>query len=403
MDSERIILNQTVVVHGDRITHVGPADRVEIPDGALRIDGTDQFLLPGLAEMHGHVPPMTAPREFIDSVLMLYVATGITTVRGMLGWPDQLELRAETNRGDLIAPTLYLAGPSFNGNSISSPEQADQRVREHAAEGWDLLKIHPGLTRAEYDAMANAARESSITFGGHIPADVGLDHALRMGQRSIDHLDGYLEYMDGFNGPVSDAQLAEVVEMTKAAGTWVVPTMALWEVLFGVADLDELMSYPELKYMPPNQVNSWRNQHVQRQSNPNFNEAAAQQAIDNRNRLLGALNDGGAGILMGTDAPQQFSVPGFSLHRELEVMASVGMSPYDILKSGTANVGDYFQGYDAFGRIAPGHRADLILTAANPLEDIGNLQEQRGVMLRGRWLPQSAIDAELDKIAARYE
>ncbi|HEX2093150.1 MAG TPA: hypothetical protein VHG28_12135, partial [Longimicrobiaceae bacterium] len=157
MDTSRTLPDQTVLVRGDRIVQVGPSARVRVPAGARVIDGRGKFLMPGLAEMHGHIPPPQAPQEYTESVLFLYLANGITTVRGMLGAPNQLPLRERAARGELLSPTLYLAGPSFNGSSVSSPEEAVRMVRQQKAEGWDLLKVHPGLTRAEYDAMARTA------------------------------------------------------------------------------------------------------------------------------------------------------------------------------------------------------------------------------------------------------
>ena len=102
---------------------------------------------------------------------------------------------------------------------------------------------------------------------------------------------------------------------------------------------------------------------------------------------------------MGTDAPQQFSVPGFSLHRELRKMAESGMSPYEILVTGTRNVGAYFPA-DSFGTIAAGQRADLLLLDGDPLASLDNVARQSGVMVRGRWLSRSEIDARLARIAA---
>ena len=401
--TDRLREGQTVVVEGERIVAVGPADAVEVPDGATVIDGAGKYLLPGLAEMHGHIPPPTAPRDFIENVLFLYVANGITTVRGMLGWPGQLALREEANRGALVAPTLYLAGPSFNGNSVGSPEQARQMVREQVAEGWNLLKIHPGLTREEYDAMAETANELGIRFGGHVPADVGLLHALEMGQETFDHVDGYVEYlMEVDAAQVDAAALGDVVRRSREAGAWVVPTMALWEVLYGTRALEELQAYDELKYFPPGQVEQWVSTHRQRLASPQRDAAAAQRVIDARMQVLGALSDGGVRILMGTDAPQQFSVPGFSLHRELQVMQDAGMTPYEIIETGTKQVGDYFANEDAFGTIAEGQRADLLLVDANPLEDLGALQQRSGVMVRGQWLSEAAIQQRLAAIAAEY-
>jgi imidazolonepropionase-like amidohydrolase len=403
MDRERVIEKQTVIVRDGRITEIGQASKIKVPDGATRIDGTGKYLMPGLAEMHGHIPPPQAPKEYTEAVLFLYVANGITTVRGMLGAPNQLELRDKANRGQIVSPTLYLAGPSFNGNSVNSPEQAVSMVRQQKQEGWDLLKVHPGLTRDEYDAMARTAKEVGIRFAGHIPAEVGLIHALDMGQETIDHVDGYLEYLKGDAGPVDEAKLADVVRRTKEAGVWIVPTMALWETLVGYHDLSTLEAMPELKYTPPQQVEQWKTAHRNRLNHPSYDRKKAELIVKNRMRVLKALHEGGIRILLGTDAPQQFSVPGYSIHREMALMTKCGFTPYQIIHSGTKNVGDYFKGKDDFGVIETGKRADLILVEGNPLRDVGNIARRAGVMVRGQWLPESEIRARLDQIAASWQ
>jgi len=402
MDEERIIEHQTVIIEGDRIVSMGHASEIDIPDSAQIIDGEGKYLMPGLAEMHGHIPrPNQATRE-IENVLFLYVANGITTVRGMLGHPGQLELRESAAGNERVSPTLYLAGPSFSGGSISSVEQAIQRVKLQKEEGWDLLKIHPGLTLDQYDAMANTANEVGITFGGHVPAAVGLDHALDMGQETFDHLDGYVEALDGANGPVNMFELGQVVAKTIEKGAWVVPTMALWETLYGAADLDELRSFEELKYTSPRIVTSWSNMYRSRVNGPGFDPFVSANVIDARMQILGALSDAGARMLMGTDAPQQFSIPGFSLRRELGVMRDAGMSPFEIIKSGTTNVGAYFEHQDTFGRVAEGHRADLILVNENPLEDVKHIADHSGVMTRGVWHSKDYIQERLDEIESYY-
>jgi imidazolonepropionase-like amidohydrolase len=399
MDRERVLENHTVIVRGDRIVEVGPAASVRVPAGAQRVEARGKFIIPGLAEMHGHVPPPNAPAQLIENTLFLYVANGITTVRGMLGAPGQLELRERTRRGEVIGPTLYLAGPSFNGNSVNAPEQAAQMVREQKAAGWDLLKVHPGLTREEFDAMARTAKEVGIDFAGHVPQEVGLLHALEMGQRTFDHLDGYMEYLNGGEGPIPEERLRDAARRTKAANAWVVPTMVLWETLMGVPELEELTAFPELRYMPENTVTQWTNAHRNRLANPQVNRATGRTMAENRKRLLDVMQEEGVGILMGTDAPQQFSVPGFSLHREMALMVEAGMTPYEVLTSGTLAVGRYFADKDRFGTIAAGQRADFLLLDANPLTDIGNVARSSGVMVRGRWLPKAELDRRLREIA----
>jgi Amidohydrolase family len=402
MDRDRVIENQTVIVRDGRILEIGPAAKVKLPDGAQRIDGAGKYLMPGLAEMHGHIPPPNAPKEYTEAVLFLYAANGVTTVRGMLGAPNQLELRDRANRGELVSPTLYLAGPSFNGNSVNSPEQAISMVKQQKQEGWDLLKVHPGLTKDEYDAMAKTAKEVGIRFAGHIPAEVGLIHALEMGQETIDHVDGYVEFLNGDAGPVDEAKLADVVRRTKSSGAWIVPTMALWETLIGYADMDTLVALPGLKYAPPQQVEQWKALHRKRLDQPGFDRKKSELIAKNRMRILKALKDGGVRILLGTDAPQQFSVPGFSIHREMAHMLKCGFTPYEILLSGTKNVGEYFKSKDNFGTIEVGKRADLILVDGNPLKDLTVIARRTGVMVRGKWLTESEIRKRLDEITASF-
>ena len=402
MDRNGTLNNQTVIVQDGRIAHVGPAGSTRVPDGALRLEGRGKYLMPGLGEMHGHIPSTLQPREFIEAVLFLYVANGVTTVRGMQGSPGQLDLRERAKRGELLAPNLYLAGPGFSGKTIRSVEEATQQVRQQKGEGWDLLKVLPGLTRDQYDAMARTAKEVGISFAGHVPADVGLLHAIRSGQETFDHLDGYIEYLQGEKGPVTEAKFQEIAKQTREAGVWVVPTMALWETLRGTADLATLLAFPELKYMPLEQIQQWRSAQESLLKSSDFNPEVARNVIKNRMRLLKALDDGGVKILLGSDAPQRFSVPGFSIHREMKRMADAGMKPYDILRSGTYNVGLYLKEKDNFGTIEVGKRADLILLDANPLEDIGNIARRSGVMLRGRWLSEREIQSRLDKIAVSH-
>jgi imidazolonepropionase-like amidohydrolase len=399
MDSERSRSDQTVVVRGDRIVAVGPAAQVEVPSGATVIDGSGKYLMPGLAEMHGHMPG----GDLEEIVMFLYVANGITTVRGMLGQDQHLALRDRANSGRIVAPTLYMAGPSFNGNSVNSPEQAEEKVRQQKEEGWDLLKIHPGLTMAEYDAMANTAHEVGLRFGGHVPAEVGLRHAIEMGQETFDHLDGYIEYLDAFDKPIEQGQLDEIVRLTREAGAAVVPTMVLWDVgIIGMGETEDLMAMPELRYWPDQGTENWRQRQADRAADRRQNAERANTWFTNRQKVLKALSDGGATILMGTDSPQIFSVPGFSLHREIEAMAAAGMSNWEILVSGTRNVGEYFQRQDAFGTVAVGRRADLLLLNANPLDDLGGLADRAGVMVRGAWHSEADIQARLSEIARGF-
>jgi hypothetical protein len=249
-----------------------------------------------------------------------------------------------------------------------------------------------------------------LRFGGHVPADVGLEHAIEMGQETFDHLDGFIEYLNAFDEPIDRGSLDELVTMVKNAGSWVVPTLVLWDVgIIGRGDPQALANYPEMRYWPRRNipgvvegVEGWIRRHAAAARQAQADPDAADLWANNRLEVLKALSDGGAGILMGTDSPQIFSVPGFSLHREMQAMIAAGMSPYEVLASGTMNVGEYFQGQDTFGTIAVGRRADLILINSNPLDDIANVADRAGVMVRGNWLPEEMIQQRLAGIAEEF-
>ncbi len=402
MDSNRVLSDQTVIVTKDRITAVGPAGSTRVPDGATRVEGRGKYLMPGLAEMHGHIPnPTTASKAHIDDVLFMYVANGVTTVRGMQGAPGQLELREAAKRGEIVAPNLYLAGPAFNASTVKSADDAVARVRQQKAEGWDLLKVLGGLTVESYDAMARTAKASDIRFAGHVPAAVGVPHALEMGQDTIDHVDGYAEHLDGQTTPIDEKAMQDLVARTKQAGTAIVPTLVVWETLRGPVTLDSRTSLPELRYMPRAIVEQWTKSVDNRLKNPKYSAEHAKIYIDNRMRILRAMHAAGVTILLGSDAPQQFNVPGFSIHLEMKRMLDAGMSLHDVVRSGTASVGEHFKAQDRFGAVAVGQRADLILCDANPLQHVDNMGKRSGVMIRGRWVPDSDIQTRLTQIAAR--
>jgi imidazolonepropionase-like amidohydrolase len=415
MDADRVLEAQTVVVRGERIESLAPTASAEIPAGARVVDGTGKFLVPGLAEMHAHVPAGGDPR-YVEEVLFLYVANGVTTARGMLGEPSHLELRGRIARQEVLGPRLYTSGPSLNDQRVGSPADAERMVREQAEAGYDLVKVHPGPTRAEYDAAVQAAAESGIELAGHVPADVGVRRALEAKQATIDHLDGYLEALvpeaeraaGGFFGlNIADAAdrslIPELVAATVAAGVWNVPTQTLIDNLSAPAPtVEELLARPELAYVSRETRVQWAGAKRNVTSAPGYDPSTARELVAVRRELIKALHDAGAGLLLGSDAPQIFNVPGFSLHRELEAVVAAGLTPYEALRTGTANPAAFFDATAEFGTIRTGLAADLMLVAANPLEDVAALARPDGVMVRGRWLDRAALDAGLAEIAARY-
>ncbi|MGH7719936.1 MAG: amidohydrolase family protein [Gemmatimonadaceae bacterium] len=418
MDRDRLIEGQTVVVRDGRIAALGPSASTRAPAGATVVEARGKFLMPGLAEMHAHIPPAQAPPQFTENVLFLYVANGITTIRGMLGEPSHLQLRDRAARGELLSPRIYTSGPSLNGNSVPAPDSARRVVIAQKGAGYDFLKVHPGLTREVFDAIDRTADSVGMTFGGHVSVGVGLRRTLDAKQATVDHLDGYVEALvadsaralaasSQFFGlnlipHVDETKMAALATATRAAGVWNVPTMSLFEDWVLAGDSASMMSRPELRYMPRAMVAQWLTTTRNFQGNPNYSRERAREFLTIRRQILRSLRDAGAGLLLGSDAPQIFNVPGYSMHEELRAMAGAGLTPFEALSAGTRNVAIFFGAENERGTVAMGKVADLILLDANPLADVANVQRRAGVMVRGRWLPESEIQQRLAAIAAAY-
>ncbi len=417
MDTERTLPGHTVVVRDGVITQIGPTATTPAPDDVTVIPGDGRYLLPGLAEMHAHVPPgQDPPREDIEETLFLYLAGGITTIRGMLGAPYQLELREELRRGEVPGPHFYVGAPSLNANTAPTPEAADSLVRAHAEAGYDFLKIHPGVPLDAWDRMVEVAREVGITFGGHVPADVGIHHAIETGMATIDHLDGFVQAtrIEGLAFGERTAmyratdpdKLDALTRKIADHGTWLVPTQYLWNHLNGYVDPDSILAKPEFRYISPQQRENYRARAERNRQNPEITPESHEAHAEMRQEFLAAAHRNGAPILMGTDSPQLFNVPGFALHRELPLMVDAGMSPYEVLVSGTREVARYVEeslGQPGnFGTVTVGNRADLILLGGDPLADIDALRRLEGVMVEGRWIDGQTISNRLEEIAARH-
>ena len=413
-----VLEDQTVVVANRRIVSIVPTDEVEVGDEVEVVEAAGLYLMPGLVEMHGHLPGRPLLPADTRNLLFLYVANGVTTVRGMQGNRAQFAMRDQIARGETIGPRLFVGSTSMSGGRVTTPEQGEQLTREYKQSGYDLIKIHEGLSRDVFDAVAATANEVGIPFGGHVPDEVGLFRALGSGQASIDHLDNYIQALAPTEGylaespvtqdvgefvnVVDERRIPELVDATRTAGAWVVPTMVLWETaFFGDQSAAELRTArPEVRYMPPETVEQWSRAVDDRQgySDPSINRRVREL----RRTILKALHEGGARILLGTDSPQIFSVPGFAMHREMGLWVDLGMTPYQVLESGTRRAAEYFDLADEFGSVAVGHRADLLLLTENPMEDIANVSKRAGVMVNGRWISEAQIQDRLADIATFY-
>ena len=255
------------------------------------------------------------------------------------------------------------------------PEAARQFVIDQAEAGYDFIKLLRGLSRAEFDAAVRAAAEAGTHLAGHVSDDVGVGRALEAGQTTIDHLDGFPQYLlppsvdpssvePGFYGVnlldlIDEDRIAQLAGEIRQAGVWIVPTNTMIaNVALSSPSAAELAARPQMAYLPPDLVQGWAASKDRRVGDINGRPGDGQRLVELRHRIVKALHDEGAGLLLGSDAPQTFNVPGFSLHRELSAMVDAGLSPYEALRMGTVAPAEFFEAENEFGRIAvgPGRR-----------------------------------------------
>lgn len=431
MDRDRVLANQTVIVRNGAISEIGDAARVKVPSGAVRIDASGKYLIPGLVDMHTHLlsDEDTYPDSIGPDELRVMVANGVTTVRFMIGTPELLVLRARSAKGEMIAPTIFVASPHLTGREqgndfvVKTPEEARNAVRKSKRAGYDFIKITTFVDAPVYEAAVDEAAKQNIRVVGHADSRfVGVERAWKAKQQ-IEHLDGYMEMLLADDakkdGSVSDlyiyrvdswksldhideSKIADVAKRTVASNAYVDPTQHFMKNSFGRARSEEsIRAQPDFKFYPEPVRNQWLDFY---KKNRMLNEVPLEKRarwIALRDKLIVAIHDAGGKIMAGSDTPEFLFLYGFSEHRELRALADAGLSNYAVLEAGTRNAHEYLGTIDKTGTVEKRKRADLLLLNANPLDDISATGNRAGVMLKGKWYPQTELDGWLDEIAPK--
>lgn len=418
LDRERIVVNQTVIVREGRIAAVGPANDIEVPKGALRIEARGAYLVPGLVDMHVH---LRGDRATMLGMLDLFVINGVTTVVNLYGTPEHLELRARAARNELLAPTIYTSGPFISDAPHNQPtaEEVESAVVEQKRAGYDLIKIHGDFTRDAYHRLFQTARREGMKVIGHAPRNLGTAPMIEERQDAVAHAEEYL-YAYFFYGRRSawrdptpaarqkmireqERRIPSLAAATARAGTWVVPTLTVFKGIGEqVKDIERVLAREEVRYTPPLIRLDWapaRNTYVRRfRGAETISYFATQYGL--LEKLVKGLRDAGVKLLAGTDTPVPAVVPGFSLHDELEDLVAAGLTPYEALRAATINAAEFLGAQSEFGAIEAGRRADLILLKENPFMNITATRRRAGVMVRGEWFSEERLSKRLARLAS---
>jgi amidohydrolase family protein len=399
-----------VIVRGSHIERVASAN-VAPPAGARIVDGSGRFLIPGLWDMHVHLSEATA------ASLPLLIANGVTGVRDMgsdihdiRSWRDAIEAQR------LVGPHIVTAGPKLDGEGVPSaatrivrtPDEARDAVNDLAAAGADLIKVHGGLDRGRFLAIAEASRAHRLPFAGHLPTDVTPREAARAGIQTIEHFSGFprpcsddlkrllvsARWTAARTICAIDAELDATFAALRDAATAITPTLVSYR---GLAEIIDPHGYADSRwrYVPAALRNSWNTSAaaILADVKPLKNDAPVwRRLLATYSPLTVQAQRHHVTLLAGTDLGNPLVSPGFDLHDELLLMINAGLTPAEALRSATAAPAALLRKPDRSGRIVKGDIADLVLLDANPLLDIRNVQRIGAVIANGQLFDRRALD-----------
>lgn len=398
------IHHAAVLIDGDRIVKVGPAASTPIPPDYTIVDTSGRTMLPGMIELHGHLillghgnygtwfpwiatqgPGMlgTVMEVAAKQLLMAGVTSAVD-----LGAPlkESLAVRDRINRGEIPGPRMSMSGPwitrqgggmtdQFGGIAVTSTAQAAAEVEKLAKAGVDVIKAHSGLTRDDYQAIADTAHKFGIRVHAHVYAETDVRNALETGIDVLSHAGSA-----GTAPPYSPQLITDIVNagrpvvITAAHRAWVYPDTAAFP---------ERLQDPQLKKdFPPavyaevqDSLKNWR-------ALGYFGRTDREMIF--RDKGVTQFTDSGTVLGMGTDSGTPMNFHTEALWREAKVHVDLGMPAIKVI-SALTRVGANILGKQRdLGTVEPGKLADIIVVNGNPLYDITALAHVETVVKGGK-------------------
>ncbi len=393
MDRDTVLENKMVYIKEGIIEKI--ADSIEI-NGVEVIDAKNGFLTPGLIDMHVHV--------WDRYELGLYLSNGVTAVRNLWGMPMHLRIKEDIIDDNIYSPAFFttgpkLTGPEFIGDdnlNLMSPQEAQEKVISYKRRGYDFIKTYYGLDREIFDAVIEQSEISEIDIVAHPSQKVPFSYHLKSQIKSIEHAEEIVQQPLQFD--LDTNKLQPIIDsISFSRHTSYCPTLTGFHNIYQMMIDDSILDSESLEYMNPlikkadskNQFDRW------------FNAKQEDSTVVSRIRtqhdfhvtIVQKLHDAGVAIVCGTDAGIGVTLPGFSIHEELNFYKDAGLSNYEVLKTATVNASRTHSVMNSLGTIEEGKIANLLMVDDNPLLELSSLENPAYVFIKGRKLSRETLDS----------
>ena len=428
--------NINILVTNNKIAKVS-MEQINSPSNCITIDGTGKYLIPGLWDAHVH---LTFTPGLEESMFPLFIANGITSIRDTGGLIDLvLPWKDKAKQEPNSSPNVFIAGPLLDGLpnvydgspgrpeisiGLESPKEAEETVVMLKNKSVDLIKSYEMLTPEEFIAILNRSKEQGLFVTGHVPLSMDVIEASDAGLRSMEHLRNLemacskdfdsllnerrkmlLAGKDSLGGKLrsyihrsqrlhainsfDEERTNKVLARLAENDTWQIPTTAL--LTGGINRLYEDDTWQKtFQYLPKKVKSIWINK-----ANNSKQKKSSELSLVHGEwglQMIAKLKSANVKILAGTDTPISYLTPGFSLHKELEMLVKGGLKPIEAIESATILPAKYFDLEATMGTIEPSKLADLVLLDANPLSNIKNTTKISAVVRNGTYYNREALN-----------
>lgn len=409
MTEEIVLTNQRVFISGGKIIRIESSKEPLSYKVNITIDGSEKYLIPGLAEMHYHYRS-----DNIESDLKLLLANGITTVRNMAEFngQDHMTIKERISTGDLLGPNYFTTGPYLTANNFLTIRDVESTVEDHKKKGYDFLKLADNLPLPIYLKLIEECQKHNLKIIGHAQRDLPLEFSMRM--NSIEHIEEFL-YLKENNSKkelykYSDQELKNLAIKLRNSGIYIGTTLTVFDFINKCLNDSTFTAFKDdelLKYLAPDQRNVWLSEKndYRKLKEKEFNGVKApvlfKEYFNWMKKFTKVLFQNQVSMLTGSDTYGMVIV-GFSLSKEFSFLQDAGVKPYQILLASTVVPARYLGRYGVQGTVTVGKNADLVLLGKNPLEDIQNINSIEGVIAKGKWIDRTNISKMLKEVEESF-